>query len=149
LNNGTSYGTVVRRELVEMVTPSQSINLCDDAQVYTPSLMSTIDLCDEAHGKLNNGTSDGTVVRRELSIPLLDDRSTSVDLVLTHHRVLVTGSLPFSGSSLSGLLFGAVHPVDRIPCLVKTCTSIVPQLSRVYRCQPSWKEHHLSFKTLT
>jgi hypothetical protein len=42
-------------------------------------------------------------VRREVLIRLLDDRSASVDLVLQPHRLLVTGSLPFSGSSLGGL----------------------------------------------
>jgi hypothetical protein len=55
--------------LVENFTPSPSIDICDEAQVDTPSLMSTIDLCDEAQvdtgkGNLNNGTSDGTVARR-------------------------------------------------------------------------------------
>jgi hypothetical protein len=100
---------------VEMVTPP--IDLCDEAmegivEMVTPSpsrvemITPPIDLCDEAQvdtgrGKLNNGTSDGNVVRRELSIRLFDDQSTSVDLVSKPTRVLVTRSLPFSGSTPS------------------------------------------------
>jgi hypothetical protein len=95
---------------VEMVTPP--IYPFDEAQV------------DTGKGKFNNGTSDGTVVRREL---------TSVDLVSTPHRLLATRSLPFSGSSPGGI--------------VKTCTSIFLQLSQGYCYQPSWKENHLSFQT--
>jgi hypothetical protein len=57
-----------------MVTPSQS-----RVEVVTPPMMSTIDLCDEAQvdtgkGKLNNGTSYGTALRREFSSRILDDR---------------------------------------------------------------------------
>jgi hypothetical protein len=111
-----------------------------------------IDLCDKAQvdtrkGKLYNVTSDETIVGRKLSSRLLDDRSTSVYLVSKPHRVLVTRSLPFSVISLSGLLFSVVHPVDRIPSLVKTCKSIGMPLSQGYVYQPSWKEHHLSFQT--
>jgi hypothetical protein len=85
-----------------MVTPSPSL-----VEMFTPPTMSTIDLCDEdqvdtGKGKLNNGTSDGTVLRREFSSRLLDDRSTSVYLVSKPQRVLVTGSLPFWGSSPGG-----------------------------------------------
>jgi hypothetical protein len=73
--------------IVEIVTPSPSRILGDEAQV------------DTGKGKLNNGTSDRTVARRELLSRLLDDQSTSVDLVLKPHRVLVTRSLPFTGNS--------------------------------------------------
>jgi hypothetical protein len=57
--------------------------------------------------------------------------------------VLVTGSLPFSGSPLSGLLFSGSSPGGSHYVSCQTCTSIVLQLSQGYRYQPYWKEHHL------
>jgi hypothetical protein len=51
---------------------------------------------------LNDGTSGEILVRRELLIRLLDDRSDVVDLVSKSQGVLVTGSLPFLGSLPGG-----------------------------------------------
>jgi hypothetical protein len=93
-------------EIVEMLTPSPS-----RIQMVTPPIVLGDEYqVDTGKGKLNNGTSDETVARRELSSRLLDDRSTSVDLALKPHRVLVTRSLPFSGRSLSGLPFSGGSP---------------------------------------
>jgi hypothetical protein len=101
---GTGFGLEGSKNMggiFEMVTPSPS-----RIQMVTPPIV----LGDEAQvdtgkWKLNNGTSDETAARRELSSRLLDDRSTYVDLVLKSHRVLVTRILPFLGRSLSGLPF--------------------------------------------
>jgi hypothetical protein len=103
---GTGFGLEGFKNMegiVQIFTPSPSRILGDEAQV------------DTGKGKLNNGTSYGTVARRESSIRLLDDQSTSVDLVLKPHRVLVTRSLPFTGRSdlpFLGSLPGGSHSVS-------------------------------------
>jgi hypothetical protein len=73
---GTGFGLEGSKNMegiVEMVSPS----LGDEARVDTGK--GKLNLGDEAHidtgtGKLNNGTSGGTVARRELSGRLLDDQ---------------------------------------------------------------------------
>jgi hypothetical protein len=53
-------------------------------------------------GELDGGTSGEILVRRGVSRRFLDDQSTFIDLVSNPHRSLVTGSLPFLGSSPDG-----------------------------------------------
>jgi hypothetical protein len=97
-----------------MVTPSPSL-----IQMVTPPIIiGDEDQVDTGKGKLNNSTSDETVARKELLNRLLDNRSTSVDLVLKPHRVLVTRRLTFLVRSLSGLPLsgsspGGSHSVSR------------------------------------
>jgi hypothetical protein len=100
---GTEFGlkgSKITEGIVEMVIPSPSL---------TTKPSSALDLCgiDEdrvstGKEKLNDGTSGGIVARRGFSSRLLEDQSASVDFLLKTHRVLVTGSLPFLGSSLGG-----------------------------------------------